>query len=187
MQPARAGRNSKGEVRFVLVTTPQQFLHACAVRSICFMEENGVSADLLFDGNDYMATHLVAYDGDEPVGTGRVRFFRDFAKIERTAFRKEYRGIKILKAYAAFGFAYIARKGYTRVVTHAEEKYARLWRAVLGFHPSDKAPATFEGQEPFYEVWRDIEPASNPITTETSCTVMFRTEGQWDEPGDFEL
>lgn len=186
MQPASVGHNSQKLIRFELVTNAKQWLHASAVRSICFMEEHGNAADWLFDGNDYMATHVVVYDGDEPVGTGRVRWFKDFAKIERTSFRKEYRSIGMLKAYAAFGFAHIARKGYTRVITHASAKYARLWKTVLGFKSSDKEPAYFIGHEPYYEVWRDIEPAADPIGIESSCIVLFRTEGQWDEPGAFE-
>jgi hypothetical protein len=186
MQPVGAGHNSERNIRFELVTTPQHWLHASAIRSICFMEEHGMSADWLFDGNDYMATHVVIYDGNEPIGTARVRFFKDFAKIERTSFRKAYRSIPILKAFAAFGLDYIARKGYTRVITHAGEKYARLWKTVLGFKSSSKEPAYFEGHEPYYEIWKDIEPAKDAITLETSCAVMFRTEGRWDEPSALE-
>lgn len=145
-----------------------------------------MAAELLFDGNDYMATHVVVYDGDEPVGTARIRWFKDFAKIERTSFRKAYRGINILKQFAAFGFEHISRKGYTRVITHAGEKYARLWKTVLGFKSSDKAPAYFEGAEPFYEIWKDIEPAPDPISLQSSCAILFRTEGHWDEPGAHE-
>ena len=130
---------------------------------------------------------MIAYDGDEPIGTARLRWFKDFVKIERTSFRKAYRGIKILKDFAAFAFEYIARKGYTRVITHAEEKYARLWKIVLGFKCSEKPPATFKGQQPFYEIWRDIEPAASPISQDSSCALLFRTEGRWDEAGAFEL
>lgn len=182
MQPPRAGHNSERHIRFEVVTTPQQWLHASAIRSICFIEEHNATVDWLFDGNDYMATHFVAYDGDEPVGAARIRWFRDFAKIERTCFRKSHRSIGVLKAFGEFGFDHIRRKGYTRVITHAGEKYARLWRAVLGFKPSDKPPAQFRGHEPYYEIWRDLEPAPDAITLESSCQVLYRTEGQWDRP-----
>lgn len=186
MQPAGAGHNSGRQIRFELVTTPQHWLHATAIRSICFLEEHDAKAELVFDGNDYMATHVLVYDGAEPIGTARIRWFKDFAKIERTSFRKAYRGIAILRAFAAFGFDHIARKGYTRVITHAGEKYARLWKTVLGFQSSSKEPAYFEGQEPFYEIWKDIAPALNAVSLESSCAVLSRTEGSWDEPGAFE-
>lgn len=187
MQPARAGHNSEALIRFELVKTPAQLVHATAVRAICFMEEHGVPADLLFDGNDYMATHVIAYDDKEPIGSARIRWFKDFAKIERTCFRKDYRSISMLKGFADFGFAYIGRKGYTRVITHAAPKYARLWKAVLGFKDSGKEPAYFEGHEPYFEIWRDIDAVRDAITEGTDCMVLFRTEGEWDRPGSFEL
>ena len=186
MQPAVVGHNSKPVLRFELATTPRHWMHATAVRSICFLEEDEARVDLVLDGNDYMATHMVAYDGDEPVGAARVRFFKDFAKIERTCLRKAYRTIPNLRALAEFGFVYISRKGYTRVITHAGAKYARMWKAVLGFRDSGKPPVLFEGQEPFFEIWKDITPTVEPISIDSSCAVLFRTEGYWDEPGRYE-
>ena len=59
------------QLRTEIVTTYEQLLHAYAVRSICFMEEHGVPARHEFDGNDYQATHVIAYAGDEPIGTLR--------------------------------------------------------------------------------------------------------------------
>ena len=182
-QPESVGHNTAKSVRFEIVTTPQQWLHASAVRSICFLEEHGAQADWLFDGNDYQSTHMVMYDGDEPAGTARVRWFKDFAKIERTSFRKAYRNVHVLKAFCAFGFDHIARKGYTRVITHASPKYARLWKMVLGFEAVSKEPAYFEGHEPYYEIWKDIDPSPNAISLESSAAVLFRTEGHWDVPG----
>ena len=161
-------------------------MHAAAIRSICFLEEDEARVDLVLDGNDYMATHVIAYEGDEPVGAARIRWFKDFAKIERTCFRKAHRSIANLRAFAAFGFEHIARKGYTRVITHAGFKYARLWKTVLGFQDTAKEPVCFEGQEPFYEIWKDIEPSREPVSLASSCAVLFRTEGQWDEPSGFE-
>ncbi|SDJ23357.1 Predicted N-acyltransferase, GNAT family [Halovenus aranensis] len=66
---------------------------AYAVRQDVFVEEQNVSADEEWDGNDDDATHVVAYDGDYPVGTARLRTPEDgLAKIERVAVREPYRG-----------------------------------------------------------------------------------------------
>src|SRR5687768_1002057 len=70
------------QIRIEIVTTPEQLLHAYAIRAICFMEEHGVSARQTYDGNDYQATHFIAYAADEPIGTARIRWFKDFAKME---------------------------------------------------------------------------------------------------------
>jgi hypothetical protein len=68
----RKGRRHNS-LRFTIVTTAEQWVHACAVRSICFLDEHGAQAKWLFDGNDYQCTHVLAYDGDEPVGTAGSR------------------------------------------------------------------------------------------------------------------
>ena len=186
MQPKGVGHNSREALRVELVSSSRQWMHATAIRSICFLEEDEARVDLVLDGNDYMATHVVAYDGDEPVGTARIRWFKDFAKIERTCFRKAHRSVHNLRDFADFVFEHIARKGYTRVITHAGAKYARLWKTLLGFKDAGKEPVFFEGQEPFYEIWKDLAPSPRPISLISSGAVLFRTEGCWDEPGAFE-
>jgi hypothetical protein len=176
------------QIRTEVVTTYQQLLHAYAIRSICFIEEHGYSARQEFDGNDYQATHMIVYAGDEPIGTLRIRWFKDFAKLERTAFREAYRNTHILKAFAYFVFDHIARKGYDKVITHAQPKYARLWRIILGFkNAEDKAPFHFDGHsEPYVELVKELAPPENAISLRTDTAVLFRIEGFWDAPSDFE-
>src|SRR4051794_24719610 len=48
-----------------------------------------------FDGNDFSATHLIGYVGNEPAACLRVRYFADFAKIERLAVRREFRTTRL--------------------------------------------------------------------------------------------
>jgi len=180
--------NSHNQIRTEVVTTYEQLLHAYAIRSICFMEEHGVKAQQTFDGNDYQATHMIVYAGDEPVGAQRIRWFKDFAKIERTAFRAAYRNMHVLKASSYFVFDHIARKGYDKVITHAQPKYARLWRIVLGFKNAEgKAPFYFDGHpEPYIELVKELSPPENAISLHTDTAVMFRIEGFWDAPSNFE-
>ena len=179
---------SHNQIRTEVVTTYQQLLHAYAIRSICFIEEHGYPARQEFDGNDYQATHMIVYAGDEPVGTQRIRWFKDFAKLERTAFREAYRNTHVLKACAHFVFDHIARKGYDKVITHAQPKYARMWRIVLGFKNAEgKAPFYFDGHpEPYIELVKKLSPPENAISLHTDTAVMFRIEGFWDAPSAFE-
>jgi hypothetical protein len=177
------------QIRAQVVTTQEQLLHAYAIRAICFVEEHGVPAHHEFDGNDYQATHVILYSGDEPVGTLRIRWFKDFAKLERTSFRKAYRNTHVLKAFAYFVFDHVARKGYDKVITHAQPKYARLWRIILGFRNAEgKKPVYFEGhQEPYIELVKELTPPPNAISETTDATVLFRTEGFWDAPSRHEM
>ena len=88
------------------------------------------------------------YDGIEPIGTMRVRWFKDFAKIERTAFRKSHRNIPNIKIVANFTFNHIARKGYPLAITHASPIYARLWRMHFGFKDvPGKPPVEYHGEK----------------------------------------
>jgi hypothetical protein len=184
----RAITSDHNQIRCEVVTTYEQMLHAYAIRGICFMEEHGVKARQTFDGNDYQATHMIVYAADEPVGTLRIRWFKDFAKLERTAFRKDYRNPHVLKAFAFFVFDHAARKGYDKVITHAQPKYARLWRMSLGFkNVEGKKPVYFEGhEEPYIELVKELTPPPNAISEHTDATVLFRTEGYWDAPSDYE-
>lgn len=175
-------------IRIEIVTTYEQLLHAYAIRSICFMEENGVKARHNFDGNDFQATHVLIYDADEPIGSVRIRWFSDFARFERMCFRKEYRNARSLKACAEYIFAHVARKGYKQVITSASPKYARLWRSLLGFRVIEgKEPVLFDGyDEPFIDLVRDLEPPSDAITIHSDTAVLYRVEGAWDRPAEIE-
>ena len=82
------GHNS---ITIAVVKNAEQLAHALAIRAICMFEEAGLDVDQAFDGNDYQATHIIVYSGKEPIGAARVRWFKDFAEIERTCFRKAYR------------------------------------------------------------------------------------------------
>jgi hypothetical protein len=78
-------------------------------------------------------------------------------------------------------------KGYQLLVTHAEPKYASLWERMLGFERVEGRPTVVtEGHEPYIELVRRIPPVPEAITLEADPKVLFRVEGQWDEPGAFE-
>src|SRR3954449_9520595 len=114
----RKGRRHNS-LRFTIVATPEEWVHTCAVRSICFLDEHGAQAKWLFDGNDYQCTHVLAYDGDEPIGTGRIRWFKDFAKIKRNRKR-------------ASRYPYFERIRRIRIRTYQAQ----------GLHPRDHACGT---------------------------------------------
>ena len=72
---------------------PTEDLSAChAVRRAVFVEEQGVAPDLEQDGRDGEALHLLALDGDVPVGTARILIKDGTGKIGRVCVLQEYRG-----------------------------------------------------------------------------------------------
>jgi hypothetical protein len=180
--PVQKGNNS---LRFEIVTTLQQFMHVMAIRAIAYMERTQFPADQAFDGNDFQCTHIVAYLGDEPIGAVRIRWFKDFAKVERTGFRPAYNGAFYLKEMFAFVFSHIARKGYSRAITHASLKYARLWQIMLRAKRVAKPSAFYFGEE-YVELEKLLEVPGNAVTSESPVEILFRTEGAWDESGRYE-
>ena len=178
-----SGHNS---LQVQIVTTMEQLIQVFALRSICFMDEAGLPFDHAFDANDLQATHVVAYDGTEPVGAMRIRWFKDFAKLERTAFRKTHRGIANVKTISNFAFRHIARKGYSRVITHASPIFARLWRTHFGFtQDREKSPVVYH-DEKYVELVKMLEVPANAIIQETDIAILFRPEGAWDNPTKYE-
>ena len=56
-----------------VVTTPEALAQAFAIRSQVYIGEQKCPYEEEFDGNDFCATHFVAYIDGEPAGTLRVR------------------------------------------------------------------------------------------------------------------
>jgi len=168
-----------------VVTTMEQLVQVFALRALGFMEETGLPFDHAYDGNDLQSTHIVVYDGIEPVGALRIRWFKEFAKLERTVFRKTHRGIPNVKIALDFAFAHIARKGYSNALTHASPLYARLWRTHFGFKNAGKKSVFFHDEE-YTELVKYLTVPDDAIDSTTEAKVMFRVEGQWDIPAKYE-
>lgn len=176
--------SAKGDnsIWLAVVTTPEQFMQAMAIRAICFLEQPGMVYNGTIDGNDYQATHILAYDDVEPIGATRIRWFKDFAKIERTAFRPNYRSPRILKRCSDFIFNHVSMKGYDKLITHANPTFARVWKAVLGFEQISSRPRIISNnQETFVELIKYLEPSKYAVSLESQPQTLFRIEGHWDK------
>ena len=96
---------------------------AFAVRSAVFIEEQGVSEDEEMDGRDDEASHVVAYDGDRPVGTARLRTVEaGVGKVERVAVRAADRGEGIGRALMAEVESLAADRGVEALKLHAQTR-----------------------------------------------------------------
>jgi predicted GNAT family N-acyltransferase len=153
-----------------------------AIRSAVYLAEQDCPIEEEFDGNDFVAAHFIGYVGDEPVGCLRVRFFGDFAKVERLAVRHQYRRSVIAFKLVKASIEYIKRKGFRKIYGHAQDRLVDFW-AHFGAKPLPNArPLTFSDFS-YTEVLLEIEPSKDAITMESDPYVIIRPEGEWDTPG----
>lgn len=105
------------------------------IRTRVFCEEQGFSTRGEFDETDKTARHLVAYQGGQPVGTGRI-FSDDGAvwHIGRVAVLSECRGLHLGAGLMKEMEAEIRRLG-GKSITLGAQVQARGFYASLGYAP----------------------------------------------------
>jgi predicted GNAT family N-acyltransferase len=173
---ARAGASVK------IARTMNDLMMVATIRAAVYMAEQACPYDEEFDGNDFVAAHFIGYIGNEPVGCLRVRFFADFAKIERLAVRREHRHSTIAFRMVRECVKYVKRKGYTKIYGQAQEQIVDFWSR-FGAKPFAKQrPLAFSDHrytEMLFECDRDPE----AITLASDPYVIIRPEGDWDRAG----
>lgn len=97
------------------------------IRRKVFVEEQGVSPEEEFDGNDAEAVHVIAYDEDKAVATARIAIIDGKHKIGRVAVLKEERG----KKYGDFVVRMLADKAFMAGI---EEIYVGAQTRAIGFY-----------------------------------------------------
>jgi predicted GNAT family N-acyltransferase len=168
--------------RTVIASTGEDVEKAFAIRAAVFLVEQNCPYAEEFDGNDRTATHVVGYVDDEPVGTLRIRYFADFAKIERLAVLPRFRRTLIAKELVDTAFNFCRRKGYRKVYGQAEKHLVRFWSR-FGFEVLPKNYNLIFSDHEFVEMSGDLDPHPNPITIHSDPYLIVRPEGHWDGPG----
>jgi predicted GNAT family N-acyltransferase len=173
------------DVGITVARTFDDLMRVAAIRNAVYLGEQECPYDEEYDGNDFSATHLLAYVGDEPIGCLRVRFFADFAKFERMAIRKEFRKSRaaILLAQAALKLA--AKKGYRRGYAHSQSRLVGFWKR-FGFVPLEGSKPFVFSDFDYVEIVADIEPDGEAIKLGADPYAIIRPEGRWHKPGILE-
>jgi predicted GNAT family N-acyltransferase len=90
------------------------------LRHEVFVVEQGVPAELEMDELDRLATHLVALQADEVVGTLRILDGGGVAKIGRVAVRAALRRTGIGSRLMRRAVEHISGKDFSEIVLHAQ-------------------------------------------------------------------
>jgi predicted GNAT family N-acyltransferase len=177
---------ARHQIGIAIARTMEDFSRIIAVRSAVYIGEQECPYEEEYDGNDLAgASHLLAYIGDEPAGCLRVRFFADFAKLERLAVRKEFRKTRTSFQLVKAGLQLCQKKGYRRAYGHSQTRLVNFWGR-FGFHTFEGAKSFVFSDFDYVELVTEIEPDSDAITIGADPYVIIRPEGRWHEPGILE-
>jgi len=125
-----------GKLNYKLVSSDKELEAAFEVRRQVFVEEQGISQDLEFDGRDSEALHMVVVDGDRVIGTARVLFLAaNQAKLERMAVLKPFRCKGIGRRVISFLNEELRKRQVKQVVLHAQYSAVGFYKS-CGFEES---------------------------------------------------
>jgi predicted GNAT family N-acyltransferase len=172
------------DVSITVVRSIEDFMRVVAVRSATFVAEQDCPYEEEFDGNDFSATHLICHKDGEPVGCMRIRYFADFAKLERLAVRHEGRGAGLAGRILDAAIDLCRKKGYSVLYAHSQKRFLKVWES-RGFKRMGKRELVFSDFD-YVEVKLETEKHPQSITLDDDPYVLIRPEGRWDKPGILE-
>ena len=177
--PGKAGEESVGVARKL-----DDLVKVMSIRSAVYVGEQSCPYDEEFDGNDLCATHLIGYVGHEPAASIRVRFFADFAKLERLSVRREFRKSSLAFALVRAGIELARVKGYRRIYGHAQKRLVPFWRR-FGAKVMPTKEFAFSDFD-YVEMLLEAEKHPAAIAVGSDPYVIIRPEGRWHVPGILE-
>lgn len=165
--------------------TVDDLMRAVALRGAVYIGEQECPYEEEFDGNDFSATHLIGYVGDEPAGCMRIRYFADFAKVERLVIRKEFRSSGLARQIVRESVGLCQSKGYERVYVYAQKRLVKFWSKCGFIVPANARELVFSDFD-YIEMIHISERKRDAISEETPPYVIIRPEGEWQTPGILE-
>src|SRR5438067_1223276 len=139
---ARSGAEGK-TISVRVAASLSDLMQVVAIRAAVYLSEQCCPYDEEFDSNDFCAMHLIGAIGHEPAGCLRIRFFADFAKLERLAVRQEFRRTPLAFEMCRAATELCRLKGYTRLYGHVQEKLIPFWKRFGGRPLEPRRPLVF--------------------------------------------
>lgn len=102
------------------VETQDELQEAFSIRNDVFVKEQGVDAEVELDEYDEIADHVLVYDKERVIGTGRLRIVDGAAKLQRICVLSAYRSKGIGKIIMG-GLEHLAKENNaTKCILHAQ-------------------------------------------------------------------
>ncbi|QLC24915.1 GNAT family N-acetyltransferase [Parasphingopyxis algicola] len=184
--PDTTGRtNNAPTIEVLRVRTVEELTQVISVRSAVYMAEQLCRFDEEFDGNDLCATQFLGLVNGDPAGCIRLRYFGDFAKLERLAVRKQYRKSRLAYRLVRTALDHARQKNFLRIYGHSRDDLVRFWQ-IFGFRLMDDRPTFTFANVDYREMVAELEPDDRAIRFGVNPMIAIRQEGFWDEEGPLE-
>ena len=179
------GRAKKRDLSVTVARSVEDIMRVMTIRSAVYMAEQECPYEEEFDGNDFSATHLIGYVGNEPAACLRIRYFADFVKMERLAVRREFRKTRLAFKLVRAGIELCRAKGYRKIYGHSQKRLLNFWSR-FGFRPYEGSREFVFSDFDYIEVALDMTPHPQAIAIGVDPYIMIRPEGRWHVPGILE-
>lgn len=174
-----------GAISIRVAASMTDLMQVVAIRAAAFLAEQSCPYGEEFEGNDFCAMHLVGSIDDEPAACLRVRFFADFAKLERLAVRHEFRRSRIAFDIVRNGIKVCRQKGYTRIYGHAQDRLVPFWSR-FGARPMRPHRTLTFSDYSYTEMLLVTDRDPEALSLASDPYVLIRLEGRWNEPSPLE-
>ncbi|UCG10404.1 MAG: GNAT family N-acetyltransferase [Dehalococcoidia bacterium] len=123
------------EVSYKFADSEGELEGAFVVWRQVFVAEQGIPENLVYDGNDRAARHLVVKEGQRVIGAARVRFLAaGQAKLERMAVLFAFRHLGIGQEMVDFLVGELRGEGIKKLILHAQHQVVEFYQT-CGFKP----------------------------------------------------
>jgi predicted GNAT family N-acyltransferase len=174
----------EGQLEIAVCRTMHDIMQAMAVRTLVYMGEQACPYDEEYDGNDFAgATHLVMRREGEPIGTLRIRWFADFAKVERVAVRREHRGGRATLMLIMAAKRLAEKKNYRQILGYGQVRLIPFWEQYFNAKIRPGREDFAFSDHDYVEMVVEGAPPPDAITLDSDPLVLLRPEGTWDEEG----
>ena len=184
-EPTDSATLRSHKIAIRVASSMTDLMQVVAIRAAVFLAEQNCPYAEEFEGNDFCALHMIGSVDDEPAACIRVRFFADFAKLERLAVRREYRRSRLAFEIVHAAIKLSRRKGYTRLYGHAQDRLVPFWSRFGGQAMKGRRPLKFSDYS-YTEMMMVTERDPEALSLDSDPYVLIRPEGSWDEPGPLE-
>jgi predicted GNAT family N-acyltransferase len=122
----------KKKISLKTADTFDDLIKVLIVRGIVFIEEQRVAYEEEIDAYEIDSVHILGEIAGEPAAAGRIRFLEGYAKLERIAVRRSFRGNGYAHELVVFMLGVARSKGFQKFKMHAQT-YLRRFYEQYGF------------------------------------------------------